>query len=136
MILVDSSVWISAWKGVDASLTSKLSELIELEEVGINPLIRMELLQGASDTKHQNQIRVLLDPVPIQEISSEIWYGTPVFSLQQRQKGVTLTTVDCLIAYQAKILNASLWSLDRVFEKISGVRMYRLTPPPTNSKIH
>ena len=128
MILVDSSVWISAWKGADTFLVNRLSELIELEEVGINPFIRMELLQGASHTKHQNQLKVLLDPVPTQEISSEVWEGAPVFSLQQRQKGVTLTTVDCLIAYHAKILGASLWSLNRVFEKISGITVYRILP--------
>ncbi len=125
MILVDSSVWISAWKGHDRELTSRLSTLIEVEEVVINSLIRMELLQGAIDLKHQKELKTLLDPISVQGLLDDVWDGASVFSLQQRQKGMTLTTTDCLIAYHAKILGAALWSLDKVFEKVSGLRLYR-----------
>lgn len=124
MILVDSSVWISAWRGKDTALIERLSGLIEVEEVVINSLIKMELLQGAIDLKHQNALKTLLDPISIQAISEEAWDGAPLFSLQQRQKGITLTTMDCLIAYHARILGVPLWSLDRVFGKISGMRLY------------
>lgn len=126
MILVDSSVWISAWKGQDHDLISKLSSLIEVEEITINSLIRMELLQGAIDLKHQKELKTLLDPIAVQRLSDEFWDAAPIFALQQRQKGITLTTVDCLIAYHSKILGAPLWSLDKVFEKVSGLRLYQM----------
>ncbi len=125
MILVDSSVWISAWKGKSENLTQKLAGLVEVDGVVINPLIRMELLQGAIDLKHQKELKTLLDPISVQALSDEEWEGAPLFSLQQRQKGLTLTTIDCLIAYHAKILGISLWSLDQVFEKVSGINLYR-----------
>lgn len=121
MILVDSSVWIAAWRGQDASLVEEFSKLIEQEQATINWLIRTELLQGAKDKKHQAEIKRLLEPVTLQPFSEDLWDEAASFYLKVRERGITLTTIDSLIATQAILSEAPLWSLDRIFVKISDI---------------
>lgn len=118
MILVDSSVWIQAWRGRDADVIATLARLVEGERVRINPLIRTELLQGARDGRHQQQLRHLLEPIRVQPLPEALWEESPKLYLQCRQRGVTLTTIDALIAVHAKIGKMQLWSLDGIYRKI------------------
>ncbi|MBI2082237.1 MAG: PIN domain-containing protein [Deltaproteobacteria bacterium] len=124
MILVDSSVWIAAWRGHHPDLMNKLSVIVEAGEAVINPLIRTELLQGAKDKAHQKKLTGLLDPIPVDLITSEIWDAAPVYYLECREKGITLTTVDCLIATHSFAKKISLWSLDKVFNQLPKIRLF------------
>lgn len=121
MILVDSSIWIAAWRGRDSFLIGELSKLVENNQASINWLIRTELLQGAKDRKHQAEIKNLLEPVPIQPFPENLWEEAPSFYLRMREEGVTLTTIDSLIASQSVLTDTPLWSLDGIFAKISGI---------------
>jgi predicted nucleic acid-binding protein len=46
VIIVDSSVWIDYFNGVDAAETNRLDHLLQDELVGIGDLILAEVLQG------------------------------------------------------------------------------------------
>lgn len=98
-------------------------QLIESEAAVINPVIRIELLQGAKDFSHQRQLIRLLSPVEVLPLSDAVWEEVPRFALRSREKGVTLTTVDAIIAAHAALIGASLWSLDAVFQRLSGVKL-------------
>ncbi len=53
MILVDSSVWIDFFNGIENAETDKLNEVLGLEEVVIGDIILVEVLQGfRSDTDY------------------------------------------------------------------------------------
>ena len=123
MILVDSSVWIAAWRGKDEKVVSQLTRMIESAEAVINPLIHIELLQGARDIRHQQHLRELLSPIPLKPLEEDVWNEAPKFLLRCREKGVTLTTIDGLIATHAMIGRFDLWSLDTVFSSIPGLRL-------------
>ncbi|MBI2343013.1 MAG: PIN domain-containing protein [Deltaproteobacteria bacterium] len=118
MILVDSSVWIAAWRGSDAETVAQLTQLIERETVAINWLIRTELLQGARDRTHARTVQRLLEPIPVIPFPDALWDAAPGFYLECRQAGVTLTTIDSLIATHVKVARYQLWSLDHIFTKI------------------
>lgn len=87
----------------------------------MNWLIRTELLQGARNKKHQAEIKKLLEPVPIQPFPEDLWDEAALFYLKIRERGVTVTTIDSLIATQAILSKSLLWSLDGIFSKISGI---------------
>lgn len=125
MILVDSSVWISAWKGDREGLATHLATLIEAGQVALNWLIRTEILQGARDTKHQHVLHELLSPIPVDPFPDTLWDKAPHLYLHCRERGITLTTIDCLIATHAQIGSHTLWSLDKIFEKITGLKIFR-----------
>lgn len=126
MILVDSSVWIAAWRGNGPSLLEILGASVEAGEAGINLLIRTELLQGARDKKHQRALMKLLEPVPILPFPDNFWDEAPAFYLKCREDGIRLTTMDSLIAIHAILLGISLWSLDTTFSKIRGLRQFKI----------
>lgn len=120
MILVDSSVWIAAWRGADERIVATLSQLVESEAAAMNPLIRVELLQGAKDAGHQRALQALITPIPILSLE-DIWEDVPRYALRWRSHGVTLTTIDAIIATQSIATRYALWSLDKVFTRIEGL---------------
>ena len=124
MILVDSSVWIQAWRGNSPALQEALSDLIERHEASINLLIQTEILQGAQDYSQQKKLKKLLEPIPVFNFPQNFWEEAPVFYLSLRKKGLTLSTMDSLIACHCKLENLSLWSLDKVFIKIPQLKLF------------
>lgn len=126
MILVDSSVWITAWRGTSEDVSAELARLIEIESARINPLIYIELLQGARDAAHQRTLRSLLSAVPVLALTPEIWEEIPILSLRWRSKGIQLATVDSTIAGHAHSTGMRLWSLDKVFSKIPNLSLHTL----------
>lgn len=123
MILVDSSVWIAAWRGADDQVVATLSQLVESEAAAINPLIRVELLQGAKDAGHQRALQTLITPIPILPLE-DIWEDVPRYALRWRSRGVTITTIDAIIATQSIATRHALWSLDKVFTRIEGLPLF------------
>ena len=123
MILVDSSVWIAAWRAQDSKIVTALTRYVEAGEASINLFIRTELLQGARDRRHQQALRDLLSPIPIHPFSDEMWEEAPNLYLKSRERGITLTTIDCLIATHAQLAHLPLWSLDQTLHKVPGIKI-------------
>ncbi|MBI4366141.1 MAG: PIN domain-containing protein [Deltaproteobacteria bacterium] len=129
MILVDSSVWVDAWRGRQRSLANALTAMIESGEAAINPLIYTELLQGALNARHQEEIAALLQPISVLPLPETLWTESPRNYLRLRQKGLTLTTMDCLIATHAMLEHCRIWSLDGVFAEIRALAPLQLLIP-------
>jgi len=116
MILLDTSVWIQAFRG-------KL--VIPQQEVGILATclpVYQEVLQGVRSDLHKktveksmNHLVMLEEPLPRTTVQKAIdIYRTA------RKSGVTIrSSTDCLIAAIAISSNATLWTLDRDFTKIA-----------------
>lgn len=119
MILVDSSVWIAAWRGTHPALSQKLSLLVETQQACLNPLIQTELLQGARDEKHLKTLATLLEAVPVLELPEKIWTEAPHLFLKCRKIGLNVTTIDCLLATHTLLEKMPLWSLDGIFLKMT-----------------
>lgn len=48
MIVVDTSVWVSAFRSASGSVASVLQQLLDSDEVALAIAVRIELLSGAS----------------------------------------------------------------------------------------
>lgn len=120
MILVDSSVWIDAWRG--GKTVARLTPLIETGDAVLNPLIRTEILQGARDRRHQEMLKGLLSPIGVEALPEGLWEEAPLYYLRARERGVTLTTIDCLIAVHSLLLRCPLWSLNQVFRRAPDIQ--------------
>jgi predicted nucleic acid-binding protein len=57
MIVVDTSVWIDLFRGVQSAKVGTLLALIEKEDILIGDLILLEILQGARDERHAGRLR-------------------------------------------------------------------------------
>jgi len=63
VILVDTSVWIDYFNGVDSLETDTLDKALGNETVAIGDLILIEILQGFRADKQYNMAKQLLEPL-------------------------------------------------------------------------
>ncbi|WP_158858712.1 type II toxin-antitoxin system VapC family toxin [Lunatibacter salilacus] len=65
MILVDSSVWIDFFNGVDSPPAEKLNQLLGNEMIVTGDLIIVEVLQGFQSDSDFHQARKVLEELPL-----------------------------------------------------------------------
>ena len=68
MILVDSSVWIDYFRGIQSSQTDRLHALLGNEPIATGDLVLTEVLQGFGSAKDFNQGKKLMTSLPIIEL--------------------------------------------------------------------
>jgi len=104
MILVDTSVLIDYFKGIDNDATDKLQFVLDSGiPFGINSFIYQELLQGARTERE------------FKELKTKIYFKC-------RKKGFQIgSTIDCLVAQTAVENNLLLLHNDEDFEMVSKV---------------
>ncbi len=124
MILVESSVWIDFLGSSPGRAGAELHRMIaDAEPFAVTGVIVAEVLQGI--TRSVNQIEHYLSQWEMLEPRGFSTYreAAAIFRLA-RGKGITLTTIDTLIAAIALEHAATLFTLDKDFARIA--RLTRL----------
>jgi predicted nucleic acid-binding protein len=126
LILVDSSVWIDFLNSNRGRAGNELERLIRSgAELVLSGAIVTEVLQGLR--REVDEVARLLARWPLIEAGE---YDTYVFAAsifrQARSRRLTLSTVDALIASLATEYRASLFTLDKDFERLAfaGLRLH------------
>jgi len=120
LILVDSSVWIDFFRGVDTSGALRLREILRKEEVLVGDLILVEVLQGFRDEREATVAGELLDRFDqVAIVDARIARQAAAYYRQLRRQGITVRkTIDLLIA--TRCIDKGWWLLhnDRDFEPL------------------
>ncbi len=100
MILVDSSVWIDYFNGVDKPHTAKLDSLLGVELIAIGDIILTEILQGfQSDKDYKTAKAVLLKLTVFDMLGQSNAIAAAENYRFLRRKGITIRkSVDCIVA--------------------------------------
>ena len=100
MILVDSSVWIDYFNGIENMGTNKLNETLGYEEIAIGDLILTEVLQGFSNDKDYKVAKDVLTALTIFELlGTELAIKSANNFRKLRKKGITIRkAADVIIA--------------------------------------
>ncbi|CAA0126402.1 Ribonuclease VapC11 [Halioglobus japonicus] len=100
MIVVDSSVWIDYFIGVQNKQTSKLHESLGHKPVAIGDLILTEVLQGFRQDRDYKAARTLFEDVTIfAMLGKEMAIKSAENFRTLRKKGITVRkTADVIIA--------------------------------------
>ncbi len=100
MILVDSSVWIDYFSGLDTTQTNKLDNTLGLRPIAIGDLILTEVLQGFRHNKDYQIAKSLFDDLTIFEmLGKEMALKSAENFRTLRKKGITIRkTADVIIA--------------------------------------
>src|SRR4029078_4769138 len=125
MYLIDTSVWIDYFRGVENNATIYFSSLIERGlQFGITGIIYQEILQGAASQKDFEQLKNYLstqrffnprDEISTYESAANLFY-------QCRRKGITIrSTIDCLIAQIATEYDLILLHNDKDYARIQSI---------------
>lgn len=129
MILVDSSVWIDFFSSSPGLAGNELRRMIdEAEPFALTGVVVAEVLQGL--TRDESRVEEYLAMWEMLEPRGFSTYGeaAELFRLA-RSKGISLTTIDTLIAAVAIEHDASIFSLDKDFVRVARItplRLYRL----------
>lgn len=121
-MLVDSSVWISASRsGTPESNDLKTLLLNQNKEIYTTKLIQLEVSQGARTSEQFTVLWEGFENLKLLSIENQHWKQSATNFFKCRKKGITISTIDCLIATLAQQYNVTLWSLDKVFKQIAPI---------------
>jgi predicted nucleic acid-binding protein len=128
LILVDTSVWIDFFSSSPGRAGNELLRLIdEVEPTALTGVVVTEILQGL--TRDVSRIERFLSMWDLLEPRGFSTYReAAAISRLARSKGVSLTTIDTLIAAIALDHRASLFTLDKDFSRVARITALRLHP--------
>ena len=128
MILVDSSVWVDFFRSAPGPAGAELRRMIdEAEPFALTGIVVAEVLQGlirdASAIEHFLAQWDMLEPKGL-----ETCRRAAAIYRSGRAKGISLTTIDTLIAAIALEHGAAVFTLDQDFGRIArltGLELYK-----------
>jgi predicted nucleic acid-binding protein len=125
MILVDTSVLIQFFKGINSEGAKKFSIVLQRKiPFGINSLIFQEVLQGAGSEKEYLILKKYLESQRFYHLKDPVdsFVKAAKIYLDCRKKGITIrSTIDCLIAQTALENGLVLLHEDSDFDLMSKV---------------
>ena len=100
MIVVDSSVWIDYFNGVDSKTTERLDALLGVEPLAVGDLILTEVLQGFRNDAHYRTAKELMTSLTVFELLGQKLAIKSADNYRAlRARGITVRrTVDVIIA--------------------------------------
>ncbi len=134
-ILVDTSVWIDFFKGVDSPGSMYLKSNLDISLIATCPTVIQEVLQGASnDAQFKKLKNFFLNLLHLPANSGvDIAIQAAVLYRELRKAGVTIRKPnDCLIACYAINHDIQLLHNDRDFGMISKYINLKAVPLPNN----
>lgn len=131
MILVDTSVWIDFFRPRPGNAGTELRRIIaDSEPVALTGMVVTEILQGL--TRDADAVEDYLFQWDLLEPGGfETYRHAASIVRLGRSKGISLTTVDALIAAIAVEHRAALFTMDTDFSRIARISNLSLYPPAT-----
>ncbi len=114
MILVDTSAWVDFFRGRGAH-ASRVQDLIERNDAALCGPIVTELRRGIQ-ARHRKKVLPLLDSCHSLLEPDHMWREAGDLGYSLARKGVTVKTLDLLIATHALAHNVPLLTHDADFE--------------------
>jgi predicted nucleic acid-binding protein len=119
VILIDSSAWIEYLRNTGSAACERVDELLDSEFALCEP-VRMEILAGARDERHLEDLRRLLAMATLYFTEPSDYESAANLYRQCRQMGATpRKLIDCLIAAIAIRNDLTLLHADVDFDVIA-----------------
>ena len=129
MILVDTSAWVEFLRDTGSPVCARADELLAADLATCHP-IRMEVLAGARDERHLNDLRRLLARASIIPTEATDYEEAAVLYRACRHQGETVRKlIDCLIAALAIRADIPILHADADFEVLARHTALRIDRP-------
>jgi predicted nucleic acid-binding protein len=126
LILIDTSAWIEFLRDTRSSVCERVDRLLE-SRIATCDAVRMEVLAGARDQEHLEQLRRLLARATLLPTESIDFDAAAAVYRSCRSQGKTVRKViDCLIAAVAMRANVPVLHLDQDFTVIAAATDLRV----------
>ena len=95
MFLVDSSAWISGFRGrMSAEKVAFFRSNVLSGSCATCPVIVLELLQGCGTVEERDELRLQLESLEMLVINDPVWERSYDLGFRLRKKGLSIPTVD------------------------------------------
>jgi len=119
-ILIDTSAWIESFrKSGNRGLQQKIREVLDSSLTATTNIIILELLQGCRDRKEYDAMKTRLESLEMLSISDRVWETAYEAGYSLKKDGLTVPTVDLVIASIARTYDYKLVHHDRHFSLIA-----------------
>ena len=127
MIVVDTSVWVSALRtdGADAQV---LRALLDDDEVLLPVPVKVELLSGTSN-RQRAALRAGLSALPLAYPTDDTWRRMDDWTDRAVRTGAAFGLGDLLIAAIAHEAGALVWSHDSAFKRMERLGLCECYDP-------
>lgn len=123
-VLIDTSVWIEFFK--KRSITGDaVVVLLNKGLVWVSGIVLFELVQGAKTEVEKTRIISQLTNLHYVEMSVGKWQRAGELAIMLKKNGLNLPVSDILLAVVAIENNLSVFTLDKHFESIPGIRIFK-----------
>jgi predicted nucleic acid-binding protein len=125
VIVVDTSVWISALRIPDSAEAAILRGLLDADEVALPVSVRSELLMGVSGATRRH-LAERLGALPALYTTDDTWRTLDAWTERAGRSGHVFSLGDLIVGILAAEAGALVWSLDRDFERMEKLKLVRL----------
>lgn len=119
MVVVDTSVWIAAFRDPLGAPGVYLRQLLDDDAVGLPSPVRIELLAGTGWPDRDRMLRNL-SALPRLVPSGTTWSLIESWTIEAARVGERFGIVDLLVAALAAEEESRVWSLDRAFARMAA----------------
>lgn len=128
MILIDTSAWVEFLRDTGSPACRRVDELLALDIATCDP-IRMEVLSGARDEQHLQQLRRLLARAATLPTEPKDYEMAAALYRSCREQGRTVRkSIDCLIAAVAIRADLPVLHRDSGFDVLAQYTALRIDP--------
>ena len=127
-VLVDTSVWIAFFRSANSEGSTMVKQLLRTGSPAYTGIIATELYRGAKSKKETSVLDDLLTSIECLPVRDEYFKAAGELGYVLSQHGITVGTVDLLIAEIAIANKAAIFTFDAHFASIarySSLRVYR-----------
>ena len=125
MILVDTSVWVTADRLPSSPEAVELRSLLTRDEVATTDVVIAEVLQGAPSLDSFRELADKLQGVHLLHADAEVWLEAAELSFHLRRSGLATALSDLLIATVALRAGIPVFTSDNDFSRVDGLELYQ-----------
>lgn len=123
-IMADTCIWIEFFN-TQSDAGNALESLIIGNSVITCGIVLFELMQGVKSETEKSTILNAFSELPYIEMDSGLWQKSASLSGSLRKKGITIPLSDIFIAAIVLEHKLPIFTLDRHFENIPGINLYK-----------
>ena len=120
VLLLDTSAWILSFKSSGYSeAKNKIRQAIESDRIVIAPPVILEIVQGCRTEPEKKKIQFRMEQLGQLVLTDSVWNVAYDMGFQLRRKGVTVPTMDIILASCAIHYHCILVHRDKHYAIIS-----------------